>query len=204
MFFLDKLIGSPTTTFTSITGALAVNTSANAGYTLYVNGTGGFTSSVSATSFVDITNTDYKLTPSGSSNLHSAIFDSTLSLISLATGTSSDSIVTISTGNIVNKRTVNNVLSDTITTNTDANVTISAIGMFKLPTPTANRTVALPTPSSFTGNVITIWNRNTSGTFTWSWSTNAPLDAAGNTLTTLVNTSFYLLESDGTNWVKIN
>lgn len=95
--------------------------------------------------------------------------------------------------------------ADTVNTATDANYTVtSSTQLVKLPVITANRTVSIPTASSYTGLVLIIWNQNTSGTFSWSFTGATVKDAANNSLSTLVNSSVYLLESDGTNWLKIN
>lgn len=100
---------------------------------------------------------------------------------------------------------VQTATQDIINTATDANYTITSANQFvKLPVVTANRTVSIPTAASYTGRQIRILNQNTSGTFSWSFTGATIKDAAGNTLTTLVNTSVYVLESDGTNYYKLN
>ena len=93
---------------------------------------------------------------------------------------------------------------DAVNTATDANYTITSSAQFvKLPTITAARTVSIPAAASYTGQQIRILNQNTSG-FTWSFTGAVVHDAAGNTLTNLVNTSVYILESDGVNFIKMN
>jgi len=97
------------------------------------------------------------------------------------------------------------ISADVVNTATDANYTVtSANQLVKLPVVTANRTVSIPTASTYTGRIIRIWNQNTSGTFSWSFTGATVKDAANNTLTALVNSSVYMLESDGTNWLKLN
>lgn len=94
---------------------------------------------------------------------------------------------------------------DAINTATDANYTISAaVTLSKLPVITANRTVSIPAAVGNVGRTLKIWNQNTSGTFSWSFTGATVKDAANNTITTVINSSVYVLESDGTNWVKIN
>lgn len=96
-------------------------------------------------------------------------------------------------------------LGDAVNTATDANYVITTSKQFiKLPVVTANRTVSIPAAASYTGQQIRILNSNTSGTFSWSFTGATVKDAASNTLTTLVNTSVYMIESDGTNWYKLN
>jgi len=95
--------------------------------------------------------------------------------------------------------------ADVVNTATDANYTVTTAGqLVKLPVVTANRTVSIPSASTYSGQKLTIWNQDTSGSFTWSFTGATVKDAASNSLTTLVNTSVYLLQSDGTNWVKTN
>ena len=90
-----------------------------------------------------------------------------------------------------------------IATATDANYTVTSSNqLVKLPVITAARTVTLPTPSSYTGMRLTIWNQNNSGN-SWSFS-GSIVDATGTAITTLSNTAFYYLISDGTNWIKTN
>jgi len=95
-------------------------------------------------------------------------------------------------------------LAEAVTNYSDANQTIAALGFYKLAIASANRTLALPSPASFTGNTITVWNANNSGTFSWSWSTNAPVDAAGTTLTTIPNVSTIILKSNGSVWLAVS
>ena len=86
---------------------------------------------------------------------------------------------------------------------TDAAYTIPVTySTTKLPLITANRVVTLPTGT--TGTVVQIWNQNTSGSFSWSFGGGTVKDAGSNTLTTLVNSAWYILEYDGTNWNKKN
>jgi hypothetical protein len=88
-------------------------------------------------------------------------------------------------------------------TATDANYTIARTqSTTKLPLITANRTLTLPT--GVPGTSIKIWNQSTSLTFNWSFVGTTVKDATGATITTLTNTSWYLLEYDGTNWNKYN
>lgn len=95
--------------------------------------------------------------------------------------------------------------ADAVNTATDANYVITSAKQFvKLPVVTANRTVSIPTAASYTGQIIRILNSDTSGTFSWSFTGATVKDAASNTLTTLVNTSTYILESDGSSWFKLN
>lgn len=95
-------------------------------------------------------------------------------------------------------------IQDAVNTATDANHTISsAAQLVKLPLITANRTVTLPSASTYVGRFIRIWNQNTSGTFLWTFASTVK-DATSTTITAIANTAFTILESDGTNWVKIN
>lgn len=94
---------------------------------------------------------------------------------------------------------------DSVLTATDANYSISSPLVFvKLPVITANRTVNLPAASTCIGQTIKIWNQNTSSGFTWTFAAGTVKDITNSTITTLVNTTLYVLESDGANWIKIN
>lgn len=95
---------------------------------------------------------------------------------------------------------------DAVNTATDANYTVtSALQFVKLPFVTANRTVTIPSASSYTGQTIKIWNQNTAaGGFNWSFAGATVKDATNTTITTLANTTVYIIESDGTNWIKMN
>jgi hypothetical protein len=93
---------------------------------------------------------------------------------------------------------------DIVNTATDAAYTISATGtVTKLPVITANRVVTLPAAAGNTGRIIKIWNQDTSTSFHWAFSGTVK-DATNATITTLTNTVWYILESDGTNWNKTN
>jgi hypothetical protein len=107
-----------------------------------------------------------------------------------------------STGNIETV-TQAQIMATAATTATDANTTISTpFTFYILPTITAARTLTLPSAST-AGQEIIVWNKNTSGTFLWTFASTV-FDAASATITTIVNTSFYRLISDGTRWVKSN
>ena len=94
--------------------------------------------------------------------------------------------------------------SDAVNTATNANYTITSSNqLVKLPVITAARTVSIPSASAFKGRRIHIWNQNTAA-FNWSFTGATVKDSANTTLTNLTNTSLYVLESDGTNWVKVN
>lgn len=96
------------------------------------------------------------------------------------------------------------LVSDAVSTATDANYTVtSALQIVKLPVVTAARTVTLPAASGSTGKQIKVWNQNTSGTFLWTFATTVK-DASNSTITAIANGSWVILESDGTNWLKIN
>jgi hypothetical protein len=96
------------------------------------------------------------------------------------------------------------VFIDTVKTATNAAYTIAAAGtLTKLPIVTANRIVTLPAASANAGRILKIWNQNTSTSFHWSFS-GVVKDATNATITTLVNTTWYILESDGANWNKTN
>jgi len=90
----------------------------------------------------------------------------------------------------------------TVTTATDANYTIpDAATIVVLPVITANRTVTLPALQ--TGQTLTIHNRN-SAAFNWSFTNTNVKDAAGNTITNMINQSVYQFYYDGTNLYKTN
>lgn len=109
-----------------------------------------------------------------------------------------------STGNI-EKIPFTSIAAFAVATATDANATISASMVFEtLPVITANRTVSIPSASTYSGQMIVINNLNTSGTFSWSFTGATVKDASGNTLTTLANGAVYELLSNGTSFVKIN
>lgn len=89
-----------------------------------------------------------------------------------------------------------------VATATDANYTIpDGSGIVILPVITANRTTTLPTLQI--GQVINIHNRNSAG-FNWSFTNGNVKDAAGSTITNLVNQSMYQFYYDGTNLYKMN
>ncbi len=80
----------------------------------------------------------------------------------------------------------------------------NAMQMVKLASPTgSNWGITLPAASYNSGLKITVWNQSTSSTLHWIWSP-AIYDATGSSITTLANTTVYQLESDGTNWIKVN
>lgn len=72
-----------------------------------------------------------------------------------------------------------------------------------LPGVTNSSTVTLPSASTYKGNTIKLWNQNNSVN-SWSFTGSTVKDAGINTLNTLVNAQWYILESDGTNWNKQN
>jgi hypothetical protein len=69
---------------------------------------------------------------------------------------------------------------------------------------TANRVLTFPTPVVTQIYTIEVWNRNTAG-FTWTIS-GTVVDAAGNPITTLVNSTYYIFKTTGLGaaWVKVN
>lgn len=84
---------------------------------------------------------------------------------------------------------------------TDANYTVANSATYViLPAITANRTVTLSTVGS--GDYMIILNENTSGN-TWSFAGTTVKDAAGNTITNLLNGTSYQLIYDGTNYIVI-
>lgn len=97
---------------------------------------------------------------------------------------------------------IRNALPDVIVLATDANYVAAAKQYIILPVITANRTVALPGTASVVGFQIKVQNLNTSG-FTWTF-TGGYINADGSSGNSIVNGSIIILESDGTNWVKIN
>jgi hypothetical protein len=95
------------------------------------------------------------------------------------------------------------VAPDLVPAVTDANYTVTtSYQLLKLPVITADRTITLPSAASNAGRMLKLWNKNNTA-FNWQLSAGA-IDAAGNAITTLSSNVFYHLESDGTNWVKIN
>jgi hypothetical protein len=95
--------------------------------------------------------------------------------------------------------------TDAFTTGTDANQSLSIpYTWLTLPAITANRLVTIPTGATYTGKNIKIHNTYTGTSFTWSFSGGTVKDIAGNTLTTLSANTLYVLEYNGTNWIKIN
>lgn len=92
----------------------------------------------------------------------------------------------------------------TITTATDANLSTDTFSSaIILPIITANRTFSLSSLGNDTGRLVIVMNRNTAG-FTWSTTGFTMVDSAGNTISSLVNSTAYVLYFDGTNYVKIN
>lgn len=96
------------------------------------------------------------------------------------------------------------VVSDTIYTATDAAYTLidKKMQILKLPDITANRTLTVGSGLYF-GLIVKIWNQNTTGN-AWSFGGGLVKDASNSTITTLTNSTWYILEWDGTNWLKIN
>lgn len=87
---------------------------------------------------------------------------------------------------------------------TDANYSINLENTWiVLPEITANRTVSLTGPSTGSGKMLIIWNKNSSGN-SWSFTGGSVIDAAGSAITNLTNDTVYYLMNDGTDWVKIN
>lgn len=67
-------------------------------------------------------------------------------------------------------------------------------GLYLLPDITANRTFDMFTGSGVQGHELYIYNSNTSGTFSWSFTGNTPKKGSdGSTVTTLVNGVLYHL-----------
>lgn len=94
------------------------------------------------------------------------------------------------------------IIGRVVSTATDANYVIpNNTDIAILPVITANRTVTLPSLSA--GQMLIIHNRN-SAAFNWSFTNGNVRDAAGNTITNLVNQSVYQFYYDGTNVYKIN
>ncbi len=93
-----------------------------------------------------------------------------------------------------------------ITSCSDADFTVTygsgpTFGLI-LPVVTANRTLTLPV-SPPTGWHFTIFNRNTSGTFSWGVAV-AIQDASGSSISTLANGTVYQLIYDGSHYIKTN
>lgn len=85
----------------------------------------------------------------------------------------------------------------------DSNYTILSSQVLLNTNITANRVLTLPTSAAFfNGILLTIVNYNTSA-FNWSFGSFAGVvkDAAGNTVTNLVNGATYTLLCDGTNYI---
>lgn len=105
----------------------------------------------------------------------------------------------------ISKFDLSSGMADIINIATDADYTITTSAqLVKLPLITANRAITIPSAATYAGKIIRIWNQNTSGTFGWAFAGATVKDAANNTLTTVINTSVYILESDGSVWVKEN
>lgn len=93
---------------------------------------------------------------------------------------------------------ISNQFLFTQTTAPDANYTItSPLQTVKLPVITANRNLGLPTGTA--GQQLRIWNTNTSA-FTHTITIGTLKDQNANTVSILSNSTWYNLESDGTNW----
>jgi len=89
----------------------------------------------------------------------------------------------------------------TVTTATDANYTMPIGAFATLPVITANRTITLPSASSYPGAFLFIWNRNNNASFKWTFS-GTVVDKSNNTVTDLVNTTVYRLLSNGSAWLS--
>lgn len=95
-----------------------------------------------------------------------------------------------------------------LSTTTDANYTITGVSdgvgqVVKLVTITANRTVSLPTASSFTGQQIIFFNYDTSGTNVWTISSGNAISGPSGGITTSLGVAGFVTKmiSDGANWV---
>jgi len=82
-------------------------------------------------------------------------------------------------------------------------------GFFVLPTPAANRSFSMFTGSGVEGQEIYIYNDNSSGTFTWSFTGNNPKKSSdGSTVTTMTNSTLYHLlgvnAPSGFLWIVVN
>ena len=109
---------------------------------------------------------------------------------------------TLSLGNAAAEmRLAGNITFSTVVTATDANLALTKGSVVILPTITANRTFQLDLQVA--GQIFTVMNRNTSGN-TWSTTGFTIKDAAGSTISSLVNSTVYMLMYDGTNAIKIN
>lgn len=84
--------------------------------------------------------------------------------------------------------------------NGTANYTSTTDNYIELASPSANRTVTLPTASTNLGRIITIINQSTSTSFSWTFATTI-VDPAGNTIVAIPNGVSYTVISDGTNWI---
>jgi hypothetical protein len=117
---------------------------------------------------------------------------------------SSFSFLALNTGNDnAQTATISQVLALPVVTATDANTTIAAANeVVKLPVITANRNLIWPSPASGnTGTSMVILYQNTSGTFNWTNTTNAPINIDGSAFTFTIGTpKRYVAYSDGTNW----
>jgi hypothetical protein len=92
---------------------------------------------------------------------------------------------------------------DPITAANNANYTVPRSKLYiTLPVISANYTVTVPNPASYPGESLFIQDSNTSGS-TWTF-TGSVVNAAGTAISTLVNSTFYQLKSNGSNWVKMN
>lgn len=94
--------------------------------------------------------------------------------------------------------------NDTVISSGTSNYVVTNVKQFvKLPSLTGNRLITLPQATDYPGYKLTIWNRNTSPTYKWSFVSSI-LDASGAPITDLANGTIYQLESDGLSWIKIN
>lgn len=91
-----------------------------------------------------------------------------------------------------------NFVSVTSATGT-TNYTVITDVFLELPSPTANRTITLPSASGNTGRWLNILDQSTSTSNNWSFATTVK-DQGGNTVTNLQNGFGYILVSDGTTW----
>lgn len=92
-------------------------------------------------------------------------------------------------------------LQESVITATDANITTINPGrLYKLPQITANRTIDVSNPGSFTGQKVTFWNQNTSGN-TWTFTGATVVNSAGVSTLTIPSASIVSIESDGGQWI---
>ena len=169
------------------------------------NGTGGY---IPTTVSGDVTNAAGAFTV-GTNKITYAKMQAMTANKLLGSGLSGTAVseITLGTGLSMTGSTLNvsGAAADAFVSVSDANYSISATETYyTLSAITANRTLTMAGTAGLTGRILKIQNTYTSASPNWSFAGTAVKDVTGTTISTLAPTTLYILEYNGTNWIKIN